>query len=638
MRQAKIFCKPTDSYIKVATYVPVLAIGDVQANGATAVEALKKASEAGADLVVLPELSLTGYSLGDLFFNNSLNSIVHKEITKIAGFGKDIATVLIIGAPLTWRGKLYNCAIVVKDGSIRGVVPKSYLPNYSEFYEMRWFASGKNLKDQSITMGNESVAFGVDLIFQLGSVSFGIEICEDIWAPVPPSTNLVLSGADFICNLSASNELVGKASYRRSIVLAHSSKLACGYIYVSAGVMESTADMVMGGDAFIAENGRIIAEGKGFSRQGELVVTDLDIEHIRHDRAQNMTIQNDPNKVRYINIGKRQNKVTEFSRQVDPWPFVPRDPHRLNENIESIFNIQSQGLATRMATSKMTKLVLGLSGGLDSTLAALVAIRALKVLNLPSTNLNTITMPGYASSKRTQTNADKLAAALSTSHSRIPIIETTDAMLKCLGHNNQPDICYENAQARNRTAILLNRANQDRALVVGTGDLSEIALGWCTFNGDHISHYGVNASIPKTLVKYMIEWVAKQPDFKMAKATLEDILDTPISPELVSTNKNALTQKTEDIIGPYELHDFFLYHFRRWGDDAPKIGYLATIAFANKYSHQEVDKWLNLFFDRFYANQWKRNVMPDGPKVGTVSLSPRGDLRMPPEAVRIESE
>ena len=629
----KQYTKPTQSYLTIGTYVPLISIGDVDYNSQQIITGIK-AADKQAEVLVFPELSLTGYTLEDLFHQNDLDKSVQSGLRKVIKATSKSNVVTIVGAPLTWRGKLYNCAVIIKDGDVHGVVPKTYLPNAGEFYEKRWFASGKGIKNQTINILGQDIPFGIELLFRFGNSMFGVELCEDIWAPIPPSTQLALAGADVIFNLSASNELVGKSDYRRQMVIAHSAKLACGYVYVSSGVTESTADVVMGGDSFVAETGRIIANGKKFSRKPELLVADIDLDHIKHDRRQNMTIECSYDDMQIADLGERTFGASDLMRKVNPEPFIPKNKHMMSETIDEIFNIQAHGLATRMQKSGIDKLVIGLSGGLDSTLAALVAAKSLNLLGLPMSNLYSIAMPGAASSSRTQNNAKKLASLLGTTYEQIPINGLTSTMLTALKHTNEQDVTYENTQARARTSILLNKANQLRALVVGTGDLSEIALGWCTFNGDHISHYNVNASIPKTLVKHMVKWVSRQAEFSSAKEVLQDIVNTPISPELVNQKTDKISQKTENIIGPYALHDFFLYYFRRWGDDEAKIAYLASRAFKGTYSSTEIQKWLEVFMERFYINQWKRNIMPDGPKVGTVSLSPRGDFRMSPDAKR----
>lgn len=613
-------------FIRVATVVPRLKLGDVDANVVTISKGYTKAAKAGAQIVVYPELSLTGYTIADTVQQGVILNAAIDGLQKLAKVTTN-KTVLVVGLPYACNGKIYNVAAVLAGGKIAGLVPKTYLPNYQEFYEARWYACALELNTTEVKVGSQMVPIGTDLLFALGGVgaTLGVEICEDLWAPIPPSSELALGGANILANLSASNELVGKADYRRNLVAQQSARTRSGYIYCSAGVDESTTDTVFGGHAMIAENGAMLAENTRFERAEQITLADVDTERLAIDRNRTNTFASENKKeFRTITVAMKSSDQAKLERYVDAHPFVPSDQARLNERAEEIVAIQATGLATRLQNIGIKKIVLGLSGGLDSTLALLVAIDAAQRIKLPLKNIHAITMPGFATSKRTKNNAMKLAEKMGVTLEEIAIGEGTTQLLKEIKHDMKvQDSTYENAQARYRTLILMSRANQVSGLVLGTGDLSEIALGWCTFNGDHISHYNVNASIPKTLVKHLVSWFATQPTFQPVQEILQDIVDTPVSPELTDN------QETEDLIGPYELHDFFLYHFVRWGCGPQKILFLAQVAFEGEYTQKEIKKWLKLFITRFFGNQWKRSVMSDGPKVGSISLSPSGDWRMP---------
>ncbi|MDP1719280.1 MAG: NAD(+) synthase [bacterium] len=628
--------------LPVAVAVPRVKVGNIDFNLKQIVELAGKADKAGAALVLFPELAITGYTAADLFHQRLLIENVATAVKQIEKATERIGAVLVVGAPVEISGKLFNCGLVISGGRVRGIVPKSYIPGYKEFYEERWFSAARDLQVTEISWLGKKIPVGTDLLFRISEkpeVVLGVEICEDLWTPVPPSSLQVLHGANVIVNLSASNDLVGKSEYRRDLVVQQSARGICGYLYSSCGTGESTTDVVFGGHAMIAENGSLLCESKRFSRENELIFSEIDLGHIVHDRAKMTSFSEGahefPEKAfRLVEALNKNSKPANLTRWINPAPFVPGDPAERDKRSEEIFSIQAAGLAKRLEQVKHQNLIIGLSGGLDSTLAVLVAVKAADLLRLPRKNIHALTMPGFATTKRTKSNAVKLAEALGAYIETIDITKGAERQLKDIGHDLvTQDLAFENAQARYRTMTLMDRANQVGGIVVGTGDLSEIALGWNTFTGDQISHYGVNAGVPKTLVKYLVEWASEQKEFRSAQEVLRDIVATPISPELVKPIGNKeITQKTEDIIGPYELHDFFLYHLVRWGSSPSKVLFLAERAFGAKYSKTVLKKWLTLFVTRFFANQWKRSVMPDGPKVGSVVLSPRGDWRMPSDA------
>ena len=633
-------------FIRVAAAVPPLRIADPIYNQKQILEFASRSSKSGAEIIIFPELSITAYTAADLFMGRLLLEQAYEALNKIKIASKNIKSLIAVGSPIEIEGKLLNTAVVFYGGKILGIVPKTYIPGYKEFYEERWFASARDLVSPVFTSEilGKNIPIGTDLLFKFAGseVILGIEICEDLWVPIPPSSNQVINGATIIANLSASNELIGKADYRKQLVAQQSARGISGYIYSGAGVHESTTDIVFGGHAIIAENGSLLKESERFSRKGSIISADLDMEHLLIDRARTTSFGESIHEAykkefRFIylpnlDVGRLSKRPTSLERHIDPYPFVPQNLLELDKRSEEIFAIQTTGLAKRMEYAGIKKLVLGLSGGLDSTLAILVAAKTCHLLNIPLKNIYAFTMPGFATSKRTKSNSVKLAEALGVNLETIDITAGVKNHLKEIEHQGEQDVTYQNAQARYRTMILMNKSNQLGALMVGTGDLSEIALGWSTFSGDHLSHYNVNASIPKTLVRYLVNWVSEQEEFANAKKVLKDILDTPISPELVKNKGNAISQKTEDLIGPYALHDFFLYHFVRWGSSPRKILFLAQQAFSGKFKEPEIKKWLRLFLERFFKNQWKRSVMPDGPKVGSVALSPRGDWRMASDA------
>ena len=627
--------------LRVAAVVPELTVADVAANIGFLSDAARRASAAGASVIVLPELALTGYTAADLFQQELLLRQARRGLMDLARRTARLPALIAVGLPLQIGTAVFNCAAVFHAGRILGIVPKTYIPNYKEFYEERWFASARDLTADHIMLAGRNVPVGTDLLFDIPAIpgaTLGVEICEDVWAPLPPSTASTLAGATVIANLSASNDLVGKADYRRQLIEQQSARAVCAYVYTSCGVHESTTDVVFGGHAIIAENGSVLAQTERFLQEPSMAVADIDVEHLLLERRRTTSFKEAVHHlptVQWRRIGVPLKPTAQLTtiRRVDAHPFVPSDPAERDKRAREILSIQATGLAQRMRASGTRRLIVGLSGGLDSTLALLVAVRAMQLRGLPVRDINCITMPGFGTTRRTKGNAHLLARALGTTLDEIDITASTTRHLNDLGHDAKtPDVAYENAQARMRTMLLMDRSNQTGGIVVGTGDLSELALGWCTFNGDHISHYGVNASVPKTLVRYVVLWAAEQPEFARARDVLRDILETPISPELTPANGGAITQKTEDLVGPYELHDFFLYHVLRWGSAPAKVLWLANQAFAGRYGGATIRKWLTVFTKRFFGNQWKRSVMPDGPKVGSVSLSPRGDWRMPSDA------
>ncbi len=630
-------------YCRVGAAVPGVCPGAVTANIAALAELARQASEEGADAVVFPELCVTGYTCGDLFFQTPLLDAAEAGL---AGFLTETGltdTLFLVGMPLRADGLLFNCAVACRQGAVLGVVPKTHLPNTREFYEQRWFSPASFARSKTIRVCGEEVPFGTDLVFQPRGAAdclIGVELCEDLWSPVPPCTRQALNGATLLLNLSASNELVGKYEYRRELVLQQSARCLAAYVYAGAGPGESSTDLVFGGHAMIAENGRMQAENNRFDRQPNLILADVDLAFLQFERRQNKAFslcaaQAEPvRKIAYGSADEESVVCDGLRRTVDPHPFVPSDEASRNRRCEEIFAIQSTGLTTRLLHTQCPRAVVGLSGGLDSALALLVICEAFARAGMDRSGIHAMTMPGFGTSDRTLANTLRLCEGLGVSLERIDIRAACKQHLSDIGHSGQVhDVAYENVQARERTQILMNRANMLNALVVGTGDLSELALGWCTYNGDHMSMYGVNSGVPKTLVRYLIRWVAEHRANATTAETLTDILDTPVSPELLPPDKDGkIAQKTEDVIGPYELHDFFLYQFVRCGSPVAKIRFLAGVAFGNTYSAAEIDRWLDLFVKRFFAQQFKRSCLPDGPKVGSINLSPRGDWRMPSDA------
>lgn len=583
-------------------------------------------------ILVLPECAMTGYTCADLFFQQTLLKETEHQIEKLKKFleGKEI--IVAVGAPIQIENKLYNMGIVLQNGHILGMVPKTYLPNYNEFYEQRWFASSADLKESEIEFLGEKVPVGRDLLFGNQNTYFALEICEDLWSVTPPSDTYALNGATILLNLSASNETIGKKEYRENLIKMHSAKQISAYVYASSGPLESTTDILFSGATLIYENGSKLAEGKRFQFDNTLTIADVDVEKLLHDRMKNTSFHTDqlePVRKIYCFIPATNQPIR---RTYAKYPFVPSNPNKRNERANEILTIQSCALARRLKHTGSKKCILGVSGGLDSTLAYLVILRSFDILKIAPQNLIAVTMPGFGTTDRTYQNAKELIRNTGATLREVSIKDACILHYKDIGHDaGNHDVTYENAQARERTQILMDIANQESGLVIGTGDLSELALGWCTYNGDHMSMYAVNTSIPKTLVRYLVEY--EMQNNKTLHDVLKSILDTPISPELLPPSKDGkILQKTESKIGPYMLHDFFLYHFLRNGFSTKKIFYLAKETFKDDYEEEELRKWLTVFMKRFFSQQFKRSCLPDGVKVGSVSLSPRGDLRMPSDA------
>jgi NAD+ synthase (glutamine-hydrolysing) len=621
--------------IKVAAAVPTVKVADVAYNVGQAESLIAQAEGQGVEVMVLPELCLTGYTCQDLFKQQLLIDKAEEALLVLLDFTRKLDVIVIVGLPVQIGSLLYNCAAVIQSGTLLGVVPKTYLPNYGEFYEKRWFASAQDLKPQDIYLAGSPIHVTSEptIFTTCDGVRFGIEICEDVWAPVPPSNRLALAGADIIFNLSASDELIGKHEYLCQLLCQQSARTMTGYVYASCGFGESTQDVVYGGNAIIVENGRVLCEGERFSLQPQIKIMQIDVERLRTERRTNSTFITAQSRVscQPLNISCKPVSPREFEliRSVDPHPFIPKKDD-MQASFEEILNIQVAGLAKRLYHIGGTKAVIGISGGLDSTLALLVTVKAFDKLGLDRRGIIGITMPGFGTTDRTYNNALALMKELGVTTREISIVKAVKQHFEDIGHNaKQHDTTYENSQARERTQILMDIANKENAIVVGTGDLSELALGWATYNGDHMSMYGVNAGVPKTLVRYLVSYIAGE----MATNILMDIVDTPISPELLPADTQGnIRQKTEDLVGPYELHDFFLYYTLRYGFRPAKILMLAEKAFGSTYDTVVIKKWLTTFCRRFFNQQFKRSCMPDGPKIGSVSLSPRGDWRMPSDA------
>lgn len=627
------------NFIKIAAACPVTKVGDTDFNKKEILSCIKEANMVNTKVMVFPELSISSYTCGDLFLHNTLLTNSINAIEYILNETKNIDMLIAVGAPLLYHNALYNCGYILYKGKILGIVPKSYIPNYSEFYEKRWFTEGLNITSKTVDFSfQKNVPFGTNLLFSCDDFTFGVEICEDLWVTIPPSSYLTLMGANIIGNLSASNELVSKADYRRALVQNQSARSMCGYIYSSSGVHESSTDLLFSGHLLITENGTTLCENERFQRESEIIYSIIDLFKLKAERLKNLSFR-DSSKILYtepqiINFSYDNTEILNFDRYIDKHPFVPSNEALRNERCKEIFNIQSSALAKRFEHTKSQKAVVGISGGLDSTLALLVIVKTFKLLNFPMKNIVTITMPGFGTTDRTYNNAVTLCKELGCDFREINIVKAALQHFEDIGHDAKiHDVTYENVQARERTQILMDIANKEGGLLIGTGDLSELALGWCTYNGDHMSMYSVNPSIPKTLVRYLVKYVAENESTPIASKTLLDILDTPVSPELLPKDaKGNIAQKTEDIVGPYELHDFFLYHFIKHGSSKERIFFLAKQAFKDDYSEEEIKKWLDKFMWRFFTQQFKRSALPDGPKVGSISLSPRGDWRMPSDA------
>lgn len=621
-------------FIKVAAASPALRVADCRYNAEQSIAAMQRAAAAGVRLLVLPELGLTGYTCGDLLLQPVLQQGALHALQTLLAVSAGLPMTTVAGLPLEVEGKLYNCAAVLHGGKILGVVPKTNLPNYGEFYEARWFTPAP-AEAKAISLLGQQVPFGTDLLFccrELPEYKLAVEICEDLWVALPPSTRHAMAGATVIANCSASDETIGKAEYRRELITGQSARLMAGYLYADAGRGESTTDMVFAGHDLIAENGRLLAETALFTN--EMIVTEIDVHRLTAERRRTNTWRAADSAGYTIIPFSLPAEVTTLTRLIDPHPFVPADSAERKQRCEAILTMQAEGLRRRLEHIGCPCAVLGISGGLDSTLALLVAVRALDLLGRPRTDMIAVTMPGFGTTHRTRSNAELLCEKLGVTLRTVSIAAAVRQHFKDIGHDESvTDTTYENAQARERTQVLMDIANQENGIVVGTGDLSELALGWATYNGDHMSMYGVNGSIPKTLVRYLVRHAAETCGDEALAAVLYDILDTPVSPELLPADEGGrIAQKTEDLVGPYELHDFFLYHFIRYGCPPQKLLYLAENAFAGRYDRAVILKWLRTFCRRFFQQQFKRSCLPDGPKVGSVTLSPRGDWRMPSDA------
>ncbi len=625
-------------YVKVAAAVPRVRIADSKFNAGQIEKEIIIADGKGVQIIVFPELCLTGYTCGDLFAQQYLLEEAEMGLIQVLNTTRQLDIISILGMPIPLNGMLLNAAVVIQKGKVLGVVPKTYLPNYKEFYEMRWFTSGAVLSASTVRLCGQVVPMGCNLLFDTSDTTFGIELCEDVWAAVPPSSSLALQGAEIIFNLSADNEGIGKHAYLRSLLSQQSARCLAGYVFSSCGFGESTTDVVFGGNGLIYENGTLLASSERFSLDEQVVISEIDVEYLRAERRVNTTFAACRNT---LQKGEAIHVPTEFvnpkdlvlSRTYDAHPFVPQGP-MLNERCEEIFSIQTSGLAQRLVHTHAQSAVVGISGGLDSTLALLVCVKTFDKLGLSRKGIIGVTMPGFGTTDRTHDNAVTLMQSLGVTVREVSIKEACIQHFKDINHDILAhDVVYENSQARERTQILMDIANQTGGIVIGTGDLSELALGWATYNGDHMSMYGVNAGVPKTLVRYLVKWVAEQGMDVASRMTLLDIVDTPISPELIPADEQGkISQITEDLVGPYELHDFFLYYFLRCGFRPAKIYYLAVRTFKGVYTEEIIKKWLYTFFRRFFNQQFKRSCLPDGPKVGSVSLSPRGDWRMPSDA------
>lgn len=626
-------------FFRAAAVVPSVAIANPLANATYIIDELQKLDNQGVDLAVFPELCITGYTCADLFHGSLLLEQAVDALLRVAKATGGMRLAAVVGAPLRFGGALYNCAVVVSGGKVRMIVPKTYLPNYNEFYEKRWFASGSGVGGELL-----GAPFGTRLLARVNGVNVGIEICEDLWTAIPPSGYAALAGAQVVANLSASDDIIGKYAYLRGLIAQQSARCLCGYVYASAGFGESSTDLVFDGKAFVAENGVMLASNERWSNEPSVSVADIDIEALDRDRmhtgswhdCREISVDTPWQTVDCTVMAELASAAADFTllRKVAPRPFVPADDAAIDERCNEIVNIQVAGLARRLAATRCHTLVVGISGGLDSTLALLVAVKAFDRLGLDRKGIIGITMPGFGTTGRTHGNAVKLMEGLGVTAREISISKAVEQHFADIGHDAAVhDVTYENSQARERTQLLMDVANQEGGMVLGTGDLSELALGWATYNGDHMSMYGVNASVPKTLVRYLVRWFEMRSNVPEVVEALHDIIDTPISPELIPADEQGnITQKTEDLVGPYELHDFFLYYTLRYGFTPKRIFLLSLNAFGGVFDRETIKHWMRTFFRRFFGQQFKRSCMPDGPKVGSVCLSPRGDWRMPSDA------
>lgn len=621
-----------DGFIRVGCANFEVQLGQVKNNAQNIISYVKKANEQKIKVLVFPELCLTGYTIEDLFYQKRILNEVNQQMEVILNQTKDLDLFFVIGCPLIYRNKLYNCAIAMKQGEILGIVPKTYIPTYHEFYEGRHFARALD-EIQIMTINGKDYPFGTQLLFECQNhpdLKIGIEICEDLWAPLPPSTLHCLNGATLILNPSASNNLTTKSDYRRLLVSSHSARLVCGYAYCNAGLGESSTDVVFSNHHLIAENGTLLSESTQYSEG--IIYADMDMEKLVSERVEMTTYENDQDAYQIIPF-TLDNEDIDLNRYYDPHPFVPSDHQQRAMRCQEVFDIQIHGLIQRLKAAHIQKVVIGISGGLDSTLALLVTCMAYQKLGYPSKNIIAVTMPCFGTTSRTKNNALKMMEELNVTSLTVNIADAVRQHFKDIDHDeNIHDVTYENCQARERTQVLMDIANQEGGIVIGTGDLSEVALGWSTYNGDHMSMYAVNVSVPKTLVRYLVDYVSSLYQGQPLHDTLQDILNTPVSPELLPAKDNEIVQKTEDIVGPYELHDFFLYHHARFHYEPRKLYRIACHTFQGQYDCVIIKKWLQTFYRRFFTQQFKRSCIPDGPKVGSVALSPRGDLRMPSDA------
>ena len=621
-----------DGFVSVACGTPKLRLADCNYNAEQTFTLMRKAEKAGAKVLVLPELGLTGYSCGDLFYQDTLLRASEEALSTVLAATRNLEVVTAVGMPLRVNNKLYNCAVIIQKGTVLGVVPKTHLPNYGEFYEKREFATAPE-ENGTVTLLGKSVPFGNKLVFRCANMpdlALGFEVCEDMWAPCSPAVDLTAAGATVIGNLSASNDIIGKDSYRRQLVTMQSAKLLCGYVYTSAGEGESSSDVVFGAHQMIAENGTMLAERRF---DGGLLVSEVDVQKLCYERRRTQMFDKTP-AVWEVPFSLTLSE-TKLTRYVAPQPFVPEGKEDRDARCREILLIASLGLKQRLEHTGAKTAVVGLSGGLDSTLAVLITGLAMKMLDRPMTDIVAVTMPCFGTTDRTKNNAVILAERMGATLKTVDISASVRSHFKDIGHDMEDhSVTFENGQARERTQVLMDIANQTGGLVIGTGDLSELALGWCTYNGDHMSMYGVNCSIPKTLVRHLVGYLARDNAEKDQELhdVLEDILDTPVSPELLPAVQGKISKKTEDLVGPYELHDFFLYYMLRWGFSPAKIYRLAVYALGKQYSRGVILKWLKTFYRRFFTQQFKRNCVPDGPKIGSVAMSPRGDWRMPSDA------
>ena len=641
-------------YVRVAAAVPHMRVADCQYNAAEIKKQITEAVQEGVEVVCFPELSITGYTCADLFFTQQLQKDALSALEEVCAFTRNLPIIVLVGAPLKVDNNLYNCAFVMTDGDVVGVVPKVNLPNTGEFYEKRWFSSGRDVLEHNINSirpriptielwGND-VPFGIDLLFTTRNYSFGIEICEDLWSPLPASTQLAIQGAEIIFNLSSSNCVTGKHTFRQRMITQQSARVHCGYVYTSSGIGESTTDIVFSGSTYIAENGEMLEIGERFQMNSSMIISEIDVERLRIDRQRNTNFTHDKHgHYRHIHVAPLERSIEDGSaysleargegpmhRHFTETPFLPKKKES-DDYCEDVLNLQVHGLLRRWQHTHTESLVIGISGGLDSTLALIVSVLAADRLGYNRSQVIGVTMPGFGTSDRTYQNALAMMEELGVSIHEVPIRDMATQHLHDIGHDlHNHDVTYENAQARIRTLVLMNLANKYNGLVVGTGDMSELALGWATYCGDHMSMYGVNAGVPKTLVRYMVRYAAENIFGERLREILMDVIATPVSPELLPTDEEGnIAQITEDKVGPYELHDFFMYYYLRYGFTREKIAYMATLAFDGVYTEDVIQHWLSVFMRRFFTQQFKRSCLPDGPKVVGVSLSPRGDLRMP---------